>query len=85
MFELESKQPDEVVLTVKDRVLKFDLANGEIDADLAVGKIQGPGSLRLARRRFGDCDAEWADGVCGEGGECAAGADWRCGRGDYAG
>ena len=48
MFELESKQPDEVVLTVKDRVLRFDLAKGEIDADLPVGKIQGPGEFEIA-------------------------------------
>lgn len=47
MFEIESKQPDEVVLTVKDRTIKFDLAKGEIDADLAVGKIKGPGEFEI--------------------------------------
>ena len=47
MFELESKNPDEIVLTVKDRVIRFDLAKAEIDADLAVGKIAGPGEFEI--------------------------------------
>ena len=47
MFELESKNPDEIVLTVEDRVIRFDLAKAEIDADLAVGKIAGPGEFEI--------------------------------------
>ena len=47
MFELESKNPDEITVTVKDRVIKFNLAKEEIDADLPVGTIVGPGEFEI--------------------------------------
>ena len=47
MFELESKNPDEITVTVKDRVIKFNLVKEEIDADLPVGTIIGPGEFEI--------------------------------------
>lgn len=47
MFELESKNPDEISVIVKGRTIKFDLANETIEADLEVGKIVGPGEFEI--------------------------------------
>lgn len=47
MFEIESKNPDEIVITTKGRAIKFDLANETVDADLNVGKIVGPGEFEI--------------------------------------
>lgn len=47
MFEIESKNPDEILVTVKGRTIKFDLASETIDADLEVGKIVGPGEFEI--------------------------------------
>lgn len=47
MFEIESKNPDEILITVKGRTIKFDVANEIIDAELEVGKIVGPGEFEI--------------------------------------
>lgn len=47
MFEIESKNPDEIMVTSKGRTIKFDVAEGVIDADLPVGKIAGPGEFEI--------------------------------------
>lgn len=47
MFELESKNPDEITVICKGRTIKFDLANETIDAELEVGKIVGPGEFEI--------------------------------------
>lgn len=47
MFEIESKNPDEIVLTTKQATIKFDVANETIDANLEVGKIVGPGEFEI--------------------------------------
>lgn len=47
MFEIESKNPDEIVIITKTKTIKFDLAKEEIDADLEVGKIVGPGEFEI--------------------------------------
>ncbi len=47
MFEIESKAPDEIVLTTKQTKIKFNLADESIDADLNVGKIFGPGEFEI--------------------------------------
>lgn len=47
MFEIESKGPDEVAVIVKGRAIRFDVADGLIDADLEVGKIEGPGEFEI--------------------------------------
>jgi hypothetical protein len=42
MFEIESKNQDEITLITKKGAVKFNVADGNIDANLAVGKIEGP-------------------------------------------
>ncbi len=42
MFEIESKNQDEITLITKKGAVKFNIADGNIDANLAVGKIEGP-------------------------------------------
>lgn len=47
MFEIESKNPDEIMVTTKGRTIKFDVAEGVISADLPVGRIEGPGEFEI--------------------------------------
>jgi len=47
MFEIESKNPDEIVITVKGRTIRVNLAEETLDADLEVGKIVGPGEFEI--------------------------------------
>ena len=47
MFEIESKSPDEITITTKKNVIKFNIADAVIDAGLAVGKIAGPGEFEI--------------------------------------
>lgn len=47
MFEIESKNQDEIVLTTKKTALKFNVAEATIDANLLVGKISGPGEFEI--------------------------------------
>ena len=47
MFELESKNPDEITVITKKTTIKFDVANATIDANLAVGEITGPGEFEI--------------------------------------
>lgn len=47
MFEIESKDSDEVVITTKTKTIRFNLAAETIDADLPVGKIVGPGEFEI--------------------------------------
>lgn len=47
MFEIESKNPDEIVITTKKGAIKFNVASATIDANLAVGKISGPGEFEI--------------------------------------
>lgn len=47
MFEIESKNPDEITITTKKSTIKFNVANAVIDAGLAVGKIIGPGEFEI--------------------------------------
>ncbi len=47
MFEIESKSPDEIVITTKKGATKFNIADATIDAGLAVGKITGPGEFEI--------------------------------------
>lgn len=47
MFEIESKNQDEIIISTKTTTIKFDIADGIIDANLAVGKIQGPGEFEI--------------------------------------
>ena len=47
MFEIESKDPDEIVIITKSASIKFNIADAVIDAGLAVGKITGPGEFEI--------------------------------------
>lgn len=47
MFEIESKNPDEIAIVTKTRTIKFNLAAETVDADLEVGKIVGPGEFEI--------------------------------------
>lgn len=47
MFEIESKNQDEITITSKGRAIKFNLADETISADLNVGKIVGPGEFEI--------------------------------------
>ena len=47
MFEIECKNPDEIILTTKKTSIKFNVAEETIDADLNVGKIEGPGEFEI--------------------------------------
>ena len=47
MFEIESKNQDEIVITTKKTTIKFNVKNETIDAGLTVGKIKGPGEFEI--------------------------------------
>lgn len=47
MFEIESKNPDEITIITKKSTIKFNIADAVIDAGLAVGKITGPGEFEI--------------------------------------
>lgn len=47
MFEIESKNPDEITIVMKSATIKFNVADAVIDAGLAVGKITGPGEFEI--------------------------------------
>ena len=47
MFELESKNPDEITIVTKKITVKFNIADAVVDAGLAVGKIAGPGEFEI--------------------------------------
>ena len=47
MFELESKKPDEITITTKNTTVKVNTSEHTIDANLPVGKIEGPGEFEI--------------------------------------
>ena len=47
MFEIESRNQDEIIITTKKTTIKFNIAEAVIDAGLAVGKISGPGEFEI--------------------------------------
>ena len=47
MFEIESKSQDEITITTKKTAIKFNIADSIIDANLPVGKIEGPGEFEI--------------------------------------
>ena len=61
MFELESKNQDEITIITKKTTIKFNIADASIDAGLAVGKITGPGEFEI-----GDVSVR---GIATEGGK----------------
>lgn len=47
MFELESRNQDEIIISTKKTSIKFNIADSYLDANLAVGKIEGPGEFEI--------------------------------------
>ncbi len=47
MFELESKDQDQITIITKSATIKFNVSEAVIDAGLAVGKITGPGEFEI--------------------------------------
>ncbi len=47
MFEIESKNQDEIIISTKKTTIKFNIADATIDAGLTVGKIVGPGEFEI--------------------------------------
>ena len=47
MFEITSKNQDEITITTKQTSVTFNVAQNEIDAGLGVGKIHGPGEFEI--------------------------------------
>lgn len=47
MFEIESKDQDEIIIVTKKTTIKFNIKDATIDAGLAVGKITGPGEFEI--------------------------------------
>ncbi len=47
MFEIELKNPDEMVIKAKDRVVNINVAQSTVDANLKVGVLQGAGEYEI--------------------------------------
>lgn len=47
MFEIESRGQDEIIISTKKTTIKFNVADSVIDANLQVGKIEGPGEFEI--------------------------------------
>lgn len=47
MFEISTKGQDEIVVTTKKASVGISISSEEIDAGLAVGKINGPGEFEI--------------------------------------
>lgn len=47
MFDIESRNQDEITITTKKTTIRFNVANSTIDANLQVGKIEGPGEFEI--------------------------------------
>ncbi|MBR2725461.1 hypothetical protein IKF28_03265 [Candidatus Saccharibacteria bacterium] len=47
MFEIESKDQDQITIITKSATIKFNISDAVIDAGLVVGKITGPGEFEI--------------------------------------
>ena len=47
MFEIESKNQDTISIITKESTINFNIADFTIDANLPVGKIEGPGEFEI--------------------------------------
>lgn len=47
MFEIESKNQDEIIISSKRATIKFNVADSTINANLPVGSIEGPGEFEI--------------------------------------
>ncbi len=69
MFEIESRNPDEIVLVTKKTEIKFNVATETIDAKLEVGKIVGPGEFEIGDVAIRGIAVGAPTGKAGEGSE----------------
>lgn len=47
MFEIESKNQNEIIIATKKTTIKFNITEAFIDAGLVVGRINGPGEFEI--------------------------------------
>lgn len=47
MFDIESKNQDEITIITKKSAIAFNIADAVIDAGLEIGKITGPGEFEI--------------------------------------
>ncbi len=47
MFDIESKNQDEIIINTKKNSIRFNVGDATIDANLGVGKITGPGEFEI--------------------------------------
>ena len=47
MFEIESRNPNEITIKTSTKTITIDFVNGVIMADLVVGEIAGPGEFEI--------------------------------------
>lgn len=47
MFEIESRNQDEITISTKTTTIRFNIADAVIDANLVVGKVSGPGEFEI--------------------------------------
>ena len=47
MFDIESKNQDEITIITKKSAITFNIADAVIDAGLEIGKITGPGEFEI--------------------------------------
>lgn len=47
MFDIESKNQDEITIITKKSAITFSIADAVIDAGLEIGKITGPGEFEI--------------------------------------
>lgn len=69
MFEIESRNPDEIVIVTKKTEIKFNVATETIDAKLEVGKIVGPGEFEIGDVAIRGIAVGAPTGKAGEGPE----------------
>lgn len=68
MFELESKNPDEITIVTKKTSVTINVAQCEVDGNLAVGKIAGPGEFEIGDVTVRGIDVKKAE-TAGEKGD----------------
>lgn len=60
MFDIESKNPDEITINTKNASVTFNVLESSIDAGLVVGKIQGPGEFEIGEITIRGIDVDLA-------------------------
>lgn len=47
MFDIESKNQDEIIITTKKVSIRFNVQEAYVDGNLSVGRISGPGEFEI--------------------------------------